>query len=129
MNQISGWLQSYGYVGPAGADVLEDAEGFHVVDLNVRTTGSCCLPLMRTHFTSKGLHLASSFSIDVEQRRNEFLEMFRNELREGRMCVVSWYEDPETGTSLADLVIGGQNDQDLKKLMDRVNENSKTVTF
>ncbi|KAL4727434.1 hypothetical protein ACLX1H_006346 [Fusarium chlamydosporum] len=34
MNKISDWLQSYGYIGPAGADILENAGGFHVVDLN-----------------------------------------------------------------------------------------------
>ncbi|KAI3571787.1 hypothetical protein IWW34DRAFT_873905 [Fusarium oxysporum f. sp. albedinis] len=129
LNQISDWLQSYGYIGPAGADVLEDADGFHVVDLNVRTTGSCCLPLLRTHFTSRGLTLASAFSIDVQQRRVEFLDMFRAEFQEGRMCVVSWYEDEETGSSLAELVMGGENDKKLKELMNHVNEDSNNVTF
>ncbi|KAJ4261450.1 hypothetical protein NW762_006875 [Fusarium torreyae] len=130
LNQVSDWLQSYGYIGPAGADVLEDADGtFHVVDLNVRTTGSCCLPLLRTHFTSRGLDYASSFSIDVEQRRDEFLDMFQTEFQEGRMCVISWYEDEETGGSLAELVVGAEDDTKLKKLMDRVNENSNSVTF
>jgi hypothetical protein len=129
MNRISDWLQSYGYIGPVGADILEDAEGFHVVDLNVRTTGSCCLPLLRTHFTGRGLHLASAFSIDVQQGRAEFLDMFRSEVYKGRMCILSWYEDPETGSSLAELVIGGEDDKRLKELMSRVNENSKSVTF
>ncbi|KAH7270535.1 uncharacterized protein BKA55DRAFT_551978 [Fusarium redolens] len=128
-NQISEWLQSYGYVGPAGADVLEDADGFHVVDLNVRTTGSCCLPLLRKHFTSRQLYVASAFSIDIQQRRDEFLGMFKSEFQEGRMCVVSWYEDQDTGSSLAELVIGGEDDDELRELMDRVNETSKSVTF
>ncbi|RBR23588.1 uncharacterized protein FIESC28_03601 [Fusarium coffeatum] len=129
MDRISDWLQSYGYIGPAGADILEDAKGFHVVDLNVRTTGSCCLPLLQTHFTSRGLHLASAFSINVQQGRNEFLDMFRTEIYEGRMCIMSWYEDPETRSSLAEFVIGGENDKSLKELMGRVSENSKSVTF
>ncbi|EXA54114.1 hypothetical protein FOVG_01674 [Fusarium oxysporum f. sp. pisi HDV247] len=127
-NQISEWLQSYEYIGPAGADVLEDADGFHVVDLNVRTTGSCCLPLLRKHFTNRELYIASSFSTDVQQR-DEFLDMFKAEFQDGRMCVISWYEDQEKGSSLAELVIGGEDDDRLKELMDRVNEMSKSVTF
>ncbi|KAF9776548.1 hypothetical protein IL306_005235 [Fusarium sp. DS 682] len=128
-NQISEWLQSYGYIGPAGADVLEDEDGFHVVDLNVRTTGSCCLPLLRTHFTSRGLNLASAFSIEVQQRGEEFLYMFRSEFQEGRMCVVSWYENEDSGSSLAELVIGGEDDEKSREPMDRVNEYSASVTF
>ena len=50
-NQILEWPQSYRYIGAVEANV-EDAGGFHVVDLNVRITGSCCLPLLRTHFTT-----------------------------------------------------------------------------
>ncbi|KAF4469385.1 solid-state culture specific ATP-grasp domain-containing [Fusarium albosuccineum] len=130
INRISDWLQSYGYLGPAGADILEDADGtFHVVDLNVRTTGSCALPLLRTHFTSRGLSCASAFSIDVEKRRDDFLEMFPREFQAGRMCIVSWYEDEESGSSLAELVVGGEDENRLKSLMDRVNEVSKNVTF
>jgi hypothetical protein len=46
------------------------------------------------------------------------------------MCVISWYEDQEKGSSLAELVIGGgEGDDRLKELMDRVNEMSKSVTF
>ncbi|KAH7218145.1 hypothetical protein DER44DRAFT_835364 [Fusarium oxysporum] len=128
-NQIPEWLRSYEYIGPAGADALEDADGFHVVDLNVRTTGSCCLRLLRKHFTNRELYIASSFSTDVQQRRDEFLDMFKAEFQDGRMCVISWYEDQEKGSSLAELVIGGEDDDRLKELMDRVNEMSKSVTF
>ncbi|PCD45058.1 hypothetical protein AU210_000504 [Fusarium oxysporum f. sp. radicis-cucumerinum] len=129
-NQISEWLQSYEYIGPAGADVLEDADCFHVVDLNVRTTDSCYLPLLRKHFTNRELYIASSFSTEVQQRRDEFLDMFKAEFQDGRMCVISWYEDQEKGSSLAELVIGGgEGDDRLKELMDRVNEMSKSVTF
>ncbi|KAF4448863.1 solid-state culture specific ATP-grasp domain-containing protein [Fusarium austroafricanum] len=129
LNRISDWLQSYGYIGPAGADILEDTDGFHVVDLNIRTTGSLRLPLLQTHFTSRGLNVASSFSIDVQQRRDDFSNMYKSEFQEGRVCIVSWYEDEETGSSLTELVIGGEDDAKLKRLMDRVKENSNSVTF
>ncbi|KAF4974732.1 hypothetical protein FZEAL_8402 [Fusarium zealandicum] len=130
MVKISDWLQSYGYIGPAGADILEDPKNtFHVVDLNVRTTGSCCLPLLRTHFTSRGLNCAASFSINVEMRRNGFVNLFPREFRGGRMCIISWYEDEETGSSLAELVIGAEDDKKLMGIMGRVKEISDNVTF
>ncbi|KAL2684872.1 hypothetical protein Neosp_005963 [[Neocosmospora] mangrovei] len=94
--QISEWLQSYGYVGPAGADVLEDADGtLYVVDLNVRTTGSFSLPLLGTHFTSRGLDCASLFAVDVEKRRDEFINMFLSEFQEGRHLVVGAQDEIE----------------------------------
>lgn len=128
--QISEWLQSYGYVGPAGADVLEGADGsLYVVDLNVRTTGSCSLPLLRTHFTSRGLECASSFAVDVEKRRDEFTNMFSSEFQEGRMCILSWYEDEMSGCSLGHLVVGAQDEVSLKELTDRVRETCGHVIF
>ncbi|KAM5357144.1 hypothetical protein ACJZ2D_016566 [Fusarium nematophilum] len=130
MTHISEWLQSYGYIGPAGADILEGADKtLHVVDLNVRTTGSCCLPLLRTHFASRGLGCASSFSIDLEMRRDDFLRLFAEECREGRLCVISWYEDEESGSSLAEVVVGGEDEAELKGIMDRVRDVSNNVTF
>ncbi|KAJ4327952.1 hypothetical protein N0V84_001627 [Fusarium piperis] len=128
--QISEWLQSYGYVGPAGADVLEKVDGtLYVVDLNVRTTGSCCMPLLRTHFTSRGLDCASSFAVDVEKGRDEFVDMFRSELQQGRICILSWYEDEVSGWSLAHLVVGAQDEVSLKELTDRVMETCGHVIF
>ncbi|UPK99320.1 hypothetical protein LCI18_010255 [Fusarium solani-melongenae] len=128
--QISEWLQSCGYLGPAGADVLEDADGtLYVVDLNVRTTGSCSLPLLRTHFTSRGLDCASSFAVDVEKRRDEFINMFLSEFQQGRMCILSWYEDEMSGCSLGHLVVGAQDEVSLKELTDRVRETCGHVIF
>ncbi|RTE71967.1 hypothetical protein BHE90_013618 [Fusarium euwallaceae] len=128
--QTSEWLQSHGYVGPAGADVLEDADGMlYIVDLNARTTGSCSLPLLKTHFTSRGLDCASSFAVDVEKRRDEFIDMFSREFQEGRMCILSWYEDEMSGCSLGHLVVGAQDEESVKELTDRVKGTCGHVIF
>ncbi|KAL8377157.1 hypothetical protein RB595_008029 [Gaeumannomyces hyphopodioides] len=168
---VGRWLKSHGYVGPAGADVLEtaphahknggcsghaaagaatngaprDKDGlasefphFHIVDLNVRTSGSLCLPLLRGHFTSRGLSCASSFSVSVAKTREQFMRKFQAEFESGAMCIISWYEDrrmPADGRgepsvlSLADIALGAEDMEALGKAIDRVRNATDEVTF
>lgn len=132
MQRIAGWIAERGYVGPVGADVLETEQGeLFIVDLNVRTCGSVSLPLLRGHFEGRGLGCASSFSIAVKGGRREFVEKWRAEFEEGRMLILSWYEDPdlEKGGSVADVVVGGEDEDRLQELMRRVRESTEEVTF
>lgn len=130
IHQVSSWLQSHGYLGPAGADILETEDGsYNIVDLNIRTTGSVGLPLLRKHFTSRGLQFASSFSINAEMSRKDFIEMFADDFKTGALCILSWYEPQDEGSSLADVAIGGEDEESLMKMMDRVKEVSGNVTF
>ncbi|CRK38567.1 hypothetical protein BN1723_015356 [Verticillium longisporum] len=142
VKEVAAWLRSHDYVGPAGADVLETAsesvmdEGVdadltrhHIVDLNVRTSGSLALPLMKTHFTGRGLDNASSFSISSKHSRGEFVALFRDDFESGKMCILSWYQDRDTGTSLADVAVGAATPEDLKKEMQRVRDATDEVTF
>ncbi|KAF6825001.1 hypothetical protein CPLU01_10538 [Colletotrichum plurivorum] len=150
VKKIATWLRSHDYVGPAGADVLEtapktngygvnghktngidpeDFSHYHIVDLNIRTSGSMCLPLLKGHFTRLGLHSGSSFSISSKKRRDEFIETFREDFEAGRMCIISWYEDPDTGVSLADVAVGAKDAKELRKAMKRVRDATDEVTF
>ncbi|OHE98279.1 solid-state culture specific ATP-grasp domain-containing protein [Colletotrichum orchidophilum] len=164
VKKIATWLRMHGYVGPAGADVLETApatpasskmnrttngstngatNGFHnggtndasdftnlhIVDLNIRTSGSMCLPLLKTHFTSRGLWIGSFFSISYKQGRDAFIESFREEFEAGRMCLISWYEDPDTSASLADVAVGAEDADGLRGAMRRVRDATEEVTF
>lgn len=162
VRKIAAWLQSYNYIGPVGADVLETKpqtnniitngtgldstnpkiahtngtrgdtspiSHFHIVDLNVRTSGSLCLPLLHNHFTSRGLYSASSSSIATSHDRNSFISHFQNEFRSGRMCILSWFEDVVAGMSLADIAIGAEDDTRLKQAMERVDKLTEAVTF
>ncbi|KAK4124806.1 hypothetical protein N657DRAFT_643563 [Parathielavia appendiculata] len=141
MERIAEWVASHGYVGPVGADVLctstatgEEGKdggdgGCHIVDLNVRTSGSVSLPLLRGHFTGRGLQCASSFSIKVKGGRREFIDKWRGPFEDGRMLILSWYEDPEEGGSIADVVVGAEDEERLAELMKEVRENTEEVTF
>lgn len=133
IEEIAAWVASQGYVGPVGADVLETKDGkCYVVDLNVRTSGSVSLPLLRGHFWGeRGLGCASSFSMTVKEGgRNGFIERWKKEFEEGKMLILSWYEDVEGGgESVADVVMGAEDDARLAELMGRVREGTEEVTF
>ncbi|SPQ19843.1 d4653150-3f13-4d9f-a910-56b8c7cf7620 [Thermothielavioides terrestris] len=144
--QIAAWVRERGYVGPVGADVLttgtlaeaesgagqdsEDGGGCFVVDLNVRTCGSLALPLLRGHFLERrGLACAGSLSVAYRGRRGEFMERWRAPLEEGRMVILSWYEDPRGGGSIGDVVVGAEDEGKLKELMQAVRESTEELTL
>ena len=139
MCEIAAWLGRYGYIGPAGADILETERKpqngeprqteFHIVDLNVRISGSICLPLLRGHFTRRGLQFGSSFSITVKETRDDFIQQWAKEFEEGRMCILSWYEDKANGASIADVAVGAEDEERLQEEMKRVREGTDEVTF
>ncbi|KAK4442567.1 putative solid-state culture-specific atp-grasp domain protein [Podospora aff. communis PSN243] len=135
------WVAMHGYYGPVGIDILEtekpgqtasqtgEETAYHIVDLNVRTSGSLSLPLLKGHFTGRGLSCASSFSVTVKATRKEFIEKFRQEFEAGRMFILSWYEDPEAKESIADVVVGAEDEKGLQKQMGRVRDATEEVTF
>ncbi|KAK3311554.1 uncharacterized protein B0T15DRAFT_387943 [Chaetomium strumarium] len=138
MARIARWVAKHGYVGPVGADVLESREGgqFFIVDLNVRVSGSVSLPLLRGHFVGRGLECASSFSIVLRGGREEFVNKWRRQFEEGRMVIMSWYEDGTASSSnggdpesIADVVVGGEDEARLKELVQAVRESTEDVTF
>lgn len=129
-DRIASWLHKQGYMGPAGADILETRAGdFQIVDLNVRTSGSLCLPLMREHFTSRGFMSATSISITIPQSREEFCEKWREEVESGQLCILAWYEDEYAGKSFGDVVVGAEDEERLSEVLERVRRVSEKVTF
>ncbi len=130
IDQTAAWLSEQGYFGPAGADILETKDGdYQIVDLNVRTSGSLCLPLMQSHFTSRGLQCASSLSVTVQKSRQEFCEQWRDELESGKLCIVAWYEDDDAGKSFGDVVVGAEDDDALSEVLAKIRELTEQVTF
>ncbi|KAK3354433.1 hypothetical protein B0H65DRAFT_414154 [Neurospora tetraspora] len=155
MRQTAEWVGKHGYIGPVGIDILEtkdipkdgeqlqqngtssvDGEktAHYVVDLNVRTSGSLALPLLKGHFTSRGMTCASSFSTTAKGSRKEFMETWREEFETGRMLIMAWYEDNTSNgekevKSIGDVVVGGKDEKDLQDLMKRVRESTEEVTF
>lgn len=139
MHEIAAWLHKYGYFGPIGADILETAPvdtestdstaNFYIVDLNVRMSGSICLPLLRSHFRKRGFSCGSSFGITVKATRDEFIKQWQKEFESGRMCILSWYEDKSAGSSIADVDVGGEDEGQLQEEMKRIRDTTDGVMF
>ncbi|MCJ1235454.1 hypothetical protein MMC14_003422 [Varicellaria rhodocarpa] len=136
MQEIGAWLHGYGYYGPVGADILETAppngtQGFfHIVDLNVRTSGSLALGLLKGHFSGeRGLHEASSFAINVRMGREEFITLMADRYRERRILIVSWYEDKIAEISYAHVIVGAEDKRRLEKEMELVKEHATEMHF
>lgn len=139
MQDIGAWLYKHGYYGPCGADILEAAPGdnesdesttLNIVDLNVRTSGSLVLGLMKGHFSERrGLHEASSFSVNVKMPRESFTNKFHDQFREGEIVIVSWYEDRDSGVSYGNIVIGAQDKRVLEKQASLVKELATEIHF
>lgn len=61
--------------------------------------------------------------------RDAFVAKFEQRFREGRMVVVSWYEDPESGVSYGNVVIGARDEKSLEEEVARVKEVASEVCF
>ncbi|KAL9014499.1 MAG: hypothetical protein Q9173_000847 [Seirophora scorigena] len=136
MLEIGAWLHSYGYFGPCGADILEEAGDndrttkMKIVDLNVRTTGSLTLGLLKGHFSEhRGLHHATCLSITVDRTRETFIETFAAEFTEGKMLIIGWFDDAASGTGYGFLVVGASNEDGLGKIVAKVKESASVVHF
>ncbi|KUI61104.1 hypothetical protein VP1G_08281 [Cytospora mali] len=126
--QISQYVYEQGYYGPLGADImLDENEKQHVIDLNVRLTGSYILGLMKTHFTTRGMNCASLLTpLAVKGDRNAFEEKFSKELEEGRLVIIGWtHGRGGPGNifrySLGSLVVGGEDQASMLAMMDTIN--------
>ena len=139
MQKIGSWLYQYGYYGPCGADILEVTSkndgsnrptSLKIVDLNVRTSGSLVLGLLRGHFSRRrDLHEASSFAVNAKISRESFIASFERPFREGTMVIASWYEDTESEASYGNVIIGAQNKQILEEEMAKVKEITSEIHF
>ncbi|KAI0424121.1 hypothetical protein F5Y09DRAFT_325322 [Xylaria sp. FL1042] len=158
VKDMSRWLRSFGYIGPVGVDVLEtastssylgersqetqnsnadrvaDGDGcsrssLHILDINARTSGQLCLPLLRTHFTSRGFECAASFFVRTSKTRKEFIDMFQEGFGKGKTCILSWYDDPVSNVSFGNVVVGAEDINALGGEVQRIRNISQEVSF
>lgn len=141
IKRTAAWLAAHGYYGPGGIDILETTttwqtnshtgeETAHlIVALNVRTSGSTCLPVVRGHFTRLGLRCASSSSITVKGSRQEFMDEFREDFGSGRMCILGWYHDVGSNVSNAYVVVSGSDEADMQGRVKKVRDVTEEVIF
>ncbi|KAL8900822.1 MAG: hypothetical protein Q9207_005513 [Kuettlingeria erythrocarpa] len=142
MENVGTWLHGYGYYGPCGADILEtlahttdyreerSATTMKIVDLNVRTSGSLVLGLLKGHLSARrDLHEASSFSVTVKMGREAFIERLADEYRDGRLVIVSWFEDLESGLSYGNVVVGAPHAEALEKEVAKIKSLASEIHF
>lgn len=134
MEQAARWLsREHKYCGPVGMDVLEARAGddteFYIVDLNVRTSGSMSLPLLKGHFTSRGLFCAGICTVTTPKRRHEFVEQWRSEFSSGSMIILSWHEDLRSGASVGSVVMGAEDKETLEDKIEELKSSAEEVTF
>lgn len=132
MGKIVTWLHRHGYCGLATADILETERDsinsasrqtdFHIVDLNVRTSGSLSLPLLRNHFMDRGFQFASSFLITIRMTRDEFFRQWQEAFESGTMCIMSWYTDTVSRISTGSIALGADTLESLQQTMTQLGE-------
>jgi hypothetical protein len=54
---------------------------------------------------------------------------FRNELKAGRICILSWYDDLGSDLSLGNVALGAEDPERLKEDMQRIRDISVEMTF
>lgn len=142
MAQTAEWLnREHGYFGPVGIDVLEselssgrtgDADTktcLFIVDLNVRASGSMSLPLLKGHFTKRGLTCASIGMISTTKSRNAFIEQWKRELESGSMVIVSWYETHTSNVSMGSVIVGAVDRIGLESSIEKLRRCTDQVKF
>lgn len=143
MEQTAGWLhREHGYCGPVGIDVLETTgdvvadvsqprgnRALHIVDLNVRTSGSMSLPLLKGHFMRLGLFKAGLCTVASERGRWDFIKLWEREFLSGSMIVLSWYDDPQSRSSIGAVIVGAVDETSLRNKIRRLQINTNAVTF
>ena len=105
------------------SDVSSSKPSQHwVIDLNVRMTGSLTLTFLRGHFSERrGLHEASiTQRFRFKHKRDDFRKLFAREITEGRLIIVAWFYDTLSEFSWGNLIVGAENEQRLKLLMEKI---------
>ncbi|RDK38341.1 solid-state culture specific protein [Aspergillus phoenicis ATCC 13157] len=112
-------LHSKGYYGPAGADIMTDANGeLLIVDVNPRVTGSYHLGLLKNHFMQRGLYEAAVLSrLLIPCSRSLFEEQFAVEIAQGKLIISAWVIDSKKEISYAALTVGAEDAVKLGRLI------------
>ena len=68
------------------------------------------------------MHEASSFSVTVKMNRESFINNLEGQFHQGKVVIVSWYEDTDPAISYGNMVVGAQDKQALEKQVVNVKE-------
>ncbi|KAL8926892.1 MAG: hypothetical protein Q9208_002701 [Pyrenodesmia sp. 3 TL-2023] len=137
MEEIGAWLHGHGYFGPCGADILEainsddparTSTSMYIVDLNVRTSGSLVLGLLKGHFSvRRNLHEATALSVTTKMTRGSFVRELNDEYRDGRLIIVSWSRDVKSNLSYGFVIVGALNAEALEREVAKIKRHASTT--
>ena len=120
--EISKVLHEEEYFGPAGADIMEDAEGTqYVIDLNIRTATSLILGLLKGHCTKRGFGACMVYEcILLGLSRKSMYEELKKEFGEGRIVLMGCTRLGEKDVWAYPVVLCAEDQEKLKALGEKV---------
>jgi carbamoylphosphate synthase large subunit len=123
IEQLASYMHKLGYWGPMGADIMTDSEGGQlVIDMNVRVTGSHPLGALKSHFTHRGLNVATLvFPLMLNLTRDQFEVEFQEELHFGSLVVNAWVHMRDRKTSMTTVTLAADSKGSLNKFLERIN--------
>ena len=61
--------------------------------------------------------------------RESFIQNYEDQFQEGKIVIVSWYEDIDSGVSYGNIVIGAQDKQGLEEEVAKIKELASETHF
>ena len=122
LESIGRVLHDEGYYGPAGADIMETADGTqYVIDLNVRTSTSLILGILRGHCEQRGFNASAVFEcLLLGICREELEKRFEKEFEEGRIILLGTTRLGKKEKWASPVVLTGEDQDTVKSLSERV---------
>jgi hypothetical protein len=125
LDKVAKFVYRKGYYGPVGINILRErhTDRLVIVDLNIRPCASHIMGLLRGHFEPRGLDWAGlKEMVKVPFTRLEFADRLKNEMINGELVVVAWYEDRRGGGSWGSFAIGTQSEESLVSALKYIQE-------
>ena len=118
-------LARTGYYGAAGADVMEDETGNqYVIDMNVRTSLSHVLYLLRGHFNRRrGYSVALVYEcLVLTVSRDDFEKRMAQEIQEAKVVIIGCAGLGGSGNHAYGLLVAGKNQEETEKISEKMFE-------
>ena len=109
--RIAAWMHQLGYWGPIGADIIVDERdgSKYVVDVNARLTASTILGFVKTHALCRCFKEAGIVYATVRGSWHDFRTRFEIEFSQGSIVVVGWSYMEDKDSSIAGILIAGED--------------------
>lgn len=87
------------------------------------------LPLLKGHFTTRGLTCASFCTISTFKTRDAFIEQWKRDFIIGSLIILSCYETSESKMSMRSIIIGAVDRLGLESKIEKLRRCTDEVKF